>query len=116
MHVRNWPRTASCKTHRRLTYRAIDASGQPLSSALQIDYRNPVRGAMTGGRTRPDGDCRGASLEAADADGRWRPGAVNHPFLKRPFGRSSAALPEITECSELLSAGRHCSGASSSGP
>lgn len=31
-----------------VAYRTIDVSGQPLSSALQIDYRNPVRGAMTG--------------------------------------------------------------------
>ncbi|KGS53402.1 putative lipoprotein [Burkholderia pseudomallei MSHR5613] len=30
------------------SYRTIDVSGQPLSSALQVDYRNPVRGAMTG--------------------------------------------------------------------
>ncbi|WP_175700535.1 hypothetical protein [Burkholderia ambifaria] len=36
-----------------VTYRTIDVSGQPLSSALQIDYRNPVRGAMTG--TFPSG-------------------------------------------------------------
>ncbi len=31
-----------------IAYRTIDVTGQPLSSALQIDYRNPVRGAMTG--------------------------------------------------------------------
>lgn len=31
-----------------VSYRTTDVSGQPLSSALQIDYRNPVRGAMTG--------------------------------------------------------------------
>lgn len=36
-----------------VAYRTIDVSGQPLSSALQIDYRNPVRGAMTG--TFPSG-------------------------------------------------------------
>lgn len=36
-----------------VAYRMIDVSGQPLSSALQIDYRNPVRGAMTG--TFPSG-------------------------------------------------------------
>lgn len=36
-----------------VSYRATDVSGQPLSSALQIDYRNPVRGAMTG--TFPSG-------------------------------------------------------------
>jgi hypothetical protein len=36
-----------------LAYRTIDVSGQPLSSALQVDYRNPVRGAMTG--TFPSG-------------------------------------------------------------
>jgi hypothetical protein len=32
-----------------VSYRKTDVSGQPLSSALQIDYRNPIRGAMTGG-------------------------------------------------------------------
>lgn len=31
-----------------VAYRTIDVSGQPLSSALQIDYRNPVREAMRG--------------------------------------------------------------------
>lgn len=31
-----------------VSYRKTDVSGQPLSSALQIDYRNPIRGAMTG--------------------------------------------------------------------
>lgn len=31
-----------------ISYRTTDVSGQPLSSALQIDYRNPVRGTMTG--------------------------------------------------------------------
>lgn len=31
-----------------VSYRTTDVSGQPLSSALQIDYRNPVRGTMTG--------------------------------------------------------------------
>ncbi|KVR14088.1 hypothetical protein WK11_29105 [Burkholderia ubonensis] len=31
-----------------VAYRTVDVSGQPLSSAMQIDYRNPVRGAMTG--------------------------------------------------------------------
>ncbi|MCW0080579.1 hypothetical protein [Burkholderia pseudomallei] len=31
-----------------VSYRTMDVSGLPLSSALQIDYRNPVRGAMTG--------------------------------------------------------------------
>ncbi|QVN17096.1 hypothetical protein [Burkholderia pyrrocinia] len=36
-----------------VAYRTIDVGGQPLSSALQIDYRNPVRGAMTG--TFPSG-------------------------------------------------------------
>lgn len=36
-----------------VSYRTTDVSGQPLSSALQIDYRNPVRGAMTG--TSPSG-------------------------------------------------------------
>lgn len=36
-----------------VSYRTMDVSGQPLSSALQIDYRNPVRGAMTG--TFPSG-------------------------------------------------------------
>ncbi|WP_431821306.1 hypothetical protein [Burkholderia sp. F1] len=36
-----------------VSYRTADVSGQPLSSALQIDYRNPVRGAMTG--TFPSG-------------------------------------------------------------
>lgn len=36
-----------------VSYRTTDVSGQPLSSALQIDYRNPVRGAMTG--TFPSG-------------------------------------------------------------
>lgn len=36
-----------------VAYRTVDVSGQPLSSALQIDYRNPVRGAMTG--TFPSG-------------------------------------------------------------
>lgn len=36
-----------------VAYRTIDVSGQPLSSALQIDYRNPVRGAMRG--TFPSG-------------------------------------------------------------
>lgn len=36
-----------------VAYRTIDVSGRPLSSALQIDYRNPVRGAMTG--TFPSG-------------------------------------------------------------
>lgn len=36
-----------------VSYRAMDVSGQPLSSALQIDYRNPVRGTMTG--TFPSG-------------------------------------------------------------
>lgn len=36
-----------------VSYRSTDVSGQPLSSALQIDYRNPVRGAMTG--TFPSG-------------------------------------------------------------
>ncbi|WP_322066136.1 hypothetical protein [Burkholderia ubonensis] len=36
-----------------VAYWTIDVSGQPLSSALQIDYRNPVRGAMTG--TFPSG-------------------------------------------------------------
>ncbi|MEX3968875.1 hypothetical protein AB4Y42_43470 [Paraburkholderia sp. EG286B] len=30
------------------SYRTIDVSGQPLSTALQIDYRNPVRGSMSG--------------------------------------------------------------------
>jgi hypothetical protein len=35
------------------SYRTTDVSGQPLSSALQIDYRNPVRGAMSG--TFPSG-------------------------------------------------------------
>lgn len=29
-------------------YRAADVSGQPLSTALQVDYRNPVRASMTG--------------------------------------------------------------------
>ncbi|MDN7921231.1 hypothetical protein [Burkholderia gladioli] len=36
-----------------VSYRTTDVSGQPLSSALQIDYRNPVRQAMTG--TFPSG-------------------------------------------------------------
>ncbi|AGK48132.1 putative lipoprotein [Burkholderia thailandensis MSMB121] len=36
-----------------VSYRTTDVGGQPLSSALQIDYRNPVRGAMTG--TFPSG-------------------------------------------------------------
>lgn len=36
-----------------VSYRTVDVSGQPLSSALQVDYRNPVRGAMTG--TFPSG-------------------------------------------------------------
>ncbi|WP_369070846.1 hypothetical protein [Burkholderia gladioli] len=36
-----------------VSYRTLDVSGQPLSSALQVDYRNPVRGAMTG--TFPSG-------------------------------------------------------------
>ncbi|MEW6343167.1 MAG: hypothetical protein AB1704_21110 [Pseudomonadota bacterium] len=36
-----------------ISYRTTDVSGQPLSSALQIDYRNPVRGTMTG--TFPSG-------------------------------------------------------------
>ncbi|MEZ0606165.1 hypothetical protein ACAX43_29170 [Paraburkholderia sp. IW21] len=31
-----------------VSYRTTDVSGQPLSSALRIDYRNPVRGTMTG--------------------------------------------------------------------
>ncbi|WP_244129489.1 hypothetical protein [Burkholderia gladioli] len=31
-----------------VSYRKTDVSSQPLSSALQIDYRNPIRGAMTG--------------------------------------------------------------------
>jgi len=31
-----------------VSYRTTDVSAQPLSSALQVDYRNPVRGAMTG--------------------------------------------------------------------
>lgn len=31
-----------------ISYRTTDVSGQPLASALQIDYRNPVRGTMTG--------------------------------------------------------------------
>lgn len=36
-----------------VSYRTTDVSGQPLASALQIDYRNPVRQAMTG--TFPSG-------------------------------------------------------------
>ncbi|CAM8819537.1 Lipoprotein [Burkholderia pseudomallei] len=36
-----------------VSYRSTDVSGQPLSRALQVDYRNPVRGAMTG--TFPSG-------------------------------------------------------------
>lgn len=36
-----------------VSYRTADVSGQPLASALQIDYRNPVRAAMTG--TFPSG-------------------------------------------------------------
>jgi hypothetical protein len=36
-----------------ISYRTTDVSAQPLSSALQIDYRNPVRQAMTG--TFPSG-------------------------------------------------------------
>ncbi|AJY30316.1 putative lipoprotein [Burkholderia thailandensis 34] len=36
-----------------VSYRSTDVSGQPLSSALQVDYRNPVRGAMKG--TFPSG-------------------------------------------------------------
>lgn len=32
----------------RVSYRTMDVSGQPLSTGLQIDYRNPVRQAMTG--------------------------------------------------------------------
>lgn len=36
-----------------ISYRSTDVSGQPLSRALQVDYRNPVRGAMTG--TFPSG-------------------------------------------------------------
>lgn len=36
-----------------VSYRTTDVSGQPLSSALQIDYRNPVRQSMTG--TFPSG-------------------------------------------------------------
>lgn len=31
-----------------VSYRTIDVSGQPLAAALQIDYRNPIRQAMTG--------------------------------------------------------------------
>ncbi|NWK43332.1 hypothetical protein HWX30_02815 [Ralstonia pickettii] len=36
-----------------VSYRTTDVSGQPLSRALQIDYRNPIRQAMTG--TFPSG-------------------------------------------------------------
>jgi len=36
-----------------VSYRALDVSGQPYSTALQIDYRNPVRQTMTG--TFPSG-------------------------------------------------------------
>jgi hypothetical protein len=31
-----------------VSYRTMDVSGQPLSSSMQIDYRNPIRQAMTG--------------------------------------------------------------------
>lgn len=76
-------------------------------TAMWIGRRLPAFG-----RTRPDDDRRGAWLEAADADGRWRPGAVHQFDVNRPFVLQPIVVEPSCNSSLalLLAIGRKCFG------
>lgn len=90
-------------------------SGSSLAMTAVRTAHAVMHGASSIGRTRPDGDCRGSLVGGCGRRRQMATRSGQSSFPKAAVRRSSAALSEIIECSELLRAGRHCSGTSSSG-
>ncbi|MFP6557788.1 hypothetical protein WJ542_05545 [Paraburkholderia sp. B3] len=74
-----------------VSYRTTDVSGEPLSTALQIDYRNPVRSSMTG--SFPAGTTAYlATMQHANDQIMLTANGIGIPWLNGAF-TSIAAIP-----------------------